>query len=74
MSQYVLTWKQEIHNKPKLAVYSQYKTEFATEVYCEMNIKRSQRSLVAKFRYFANSSRNWPLQRHRKRKKTMSSL
>ena len=50
MSQYVLIWKQEIHNKPKLAVYSQYKTEFATEVYCEMNIKRSQRSLVAKLR------------------------
>ena len=50
MSQYVLTFKQEIHNKRKLAVYYQYKTEFATEEYCEMNIKRSQRSLVAKLR------------------------
>ena len=48
ISEYVVRWKTEFDNKPKLYLLQQYKTEFAIETYCKLNLKRSQRSLIAK--------------------------
>jgi hypothetical protein len=39
MSDYVIKWRHEIENKPKLRIYGQYKNEFTTETYCNMNLK-----------------------------------
>ena len=50
ISEYVVRWKTELDNKPKLCLLQQYKTEFAIETYCKLNLKRSQRSLIAKLR------------------------
>ena len=50
ISEYVVRWKTELDNKPKLYLLQQYKTEFAIETYCKFNLKRSQRSLIAKLR------------------------
>ena len=43
-------WSQSILLKPKLAIYSQHKTHICTEDYCKVNLKRGQRSLIAKMR------------------------
>ena len=50
ISEYVVRWKTELDNKPKLHLLKQYKMEFAIETYCKLNLKRSQRSLIAKLR------------------------
>ena len=50
MSQHIVTWKRDIVQKSKLQVYRQYKTEYITENYCHINLKRHQRSLIAKLR------------------------
>ena len=42
--------RQEVLNKPKLILYKLLKENFQTEKYCEMNLTRSQRSLLGKLR------------------------
>ena len=42
--------RQEVLNKPKLILYKLFKENFQTEKYCEMNLTRSQRSLLGKLR------------------------
>ena len=48
--EYVVRWKTELDNKPKLYLLQQYKMEFPIEAYCKLNLKWSQRSLIAKLR------------------------
>ena len=50
LAQHIVTWKREIDSKSKLCVFKQYKKEYVRESYCELNLKRSQRSHIAKLR------------------------
>jgi hypothetical protein len=43
-------WKEEILAKPKLRTYTNFKSEYTTEPYLEMNINRAHRSYLAQFR------------------------
>ena len=42
--------RQEVLNKPKLILNKLFKENFQTEKFCEMNLTRSERSLLAKLR------------------------
>lgn len=43
-------WLIDIKSKPKLLLYESYKDDYVTEKYCTINLKRYQRSLLAKLR------------------------
>ncbi len=49
-SQFSEIWKQNAQNKPKLRIYNTFKTEFHTEHYININLDRSERSLMAQLR------------------------
>ena len=50
LSLYRVKWLQTVESKPKLHLYATYKKEYASENYCQINMKKSQRSLLAKLR------------------------
>ena len=50
MSMYRLQWFEVIQSKPKLHMYVNFKREYGVEKYCEISMKRSQRSTIAKLR------------------------
>lgn len=43
-------WRKEIENKPKLRTYKIFKQEFGKENFLGLNLERSERSFLAKFR------------------------
>ena len=50
MAHYSHTWSLTVESKSKLHFYAEIKSEISTEKYCSVNLKRSQRALVAKLR------------------------
>ena len=50
MADYSPQWSTLIQQKPKLYYYKQIKNEYKAENYCYINLKKFQRSLLAKFR------------------------
>ena len=45
-----IKWLTDIQCKPKLHLYCKFKNEYKTENYCTVNLKRYQRSMLAKLR------------------------
>ena len=43
-------WYTNLLKFPKLRTYRTFKTSFSTESYVELNLKRSERSVMAQFR------------------------
>ena len=43
-------WVNTLSNKPKLHLYKEYKTQYCTERYVLIGLRRSQRSVLAKLR------------------------
>ena len=50
MADYSPQWSTLIQQKPKLYYYKEIKNEYKAENYCYINLKKFQRSLLAKFR------------------------
>ena len=50
LAHHIHTWSLLVESKPKLHLYKLFKNEFSTERYCIVNLKRSQRALIAKLR------------------------
>jgi hypothetical protein len=50
MQQYENKWVNIINLKPKLELYRQYKNKYNEEAYCNVSLKRGQRSVLAKIR------------------------
>ena len=50
MMKYTAKWLEDIHAKPKLRTYCQFKTEYECEKYVGYDLSKSQRSLCAQFR------------------------
>ena len=48
MMEHCAQWLNNVNNKPKLHIYAQFKNQYNTAKYCNLNLKRSQRSLIAK--------------------------
>ena len=50
LSCHKVEWLASVRDKPKLHLYSVFKTEYKAENYCTVNLKRQQRSMLAKLR------------------------
>ena len=50
MSIHTDQWKINVNLKPKLHIYANIKQSYKRENYCHVNMKRSQRALIAKLR------------------------
>ena len=75
LAHHIHTWSLLVESKPKLHLYKLFKNAFSTERYCTVNLKRSQRALIAKLRLGVFPI-NVELGRHRnsKRGETVSTL
>ena len=50
MSEHTLSWKKSLLHKTKLEIYQKYKVLYRCKDYCKINLRISQRSLIAKMR------------------------
>ena len=50
LSQYEISWRVLATKKTKLCIYNEYKNDYHVEKYCQIHLKRFQRSLLARLR------------------------